>query len=113
MASELHYRSNLRDVEFNLFEYLRVQDDVLGHGPFAEFDEATARETLRAYEVFCRNELAKSFASADREGLKFDVETGSVTLPAGLKRPTTSGTSRAGRCWRCRRTWAGQARLRR
>jgi alkylation response protein AidB-like acyl-CoA dehydrogenase len=85
MASELHYRSNLRDVEFNLFEYLRVQDDVLGHGPFAEFDEATARETLRAYEVFCRNELAKSYASADREGLKFDVETGSVTLPAGLK----------------------------
>jgi alkylation response protein AidB-like acyl-CoA dehydrogenase len=84
MASELHYRSNLRDVEFNLFEFLRIQDDVLGQGVFADFDEATARETLRAYELFCRNELAKSFASADREGLKFDVETGSVTLPKGL-----------------------------
>jgi alkylation response protein AidB-like acyl-CoA dehydrogenase len=84
MASELHYRSNLRDVEFNLFEFLEIQKDVLGRGPYADMDEATARETLRAYEVFCRNELAKSYASSDREGLKFDAETGAVTLPEAL-----------------------------
>lgn len=84
MASELHYRSNLRDVEFNLFEFLEIQKDVLGRGPYADMDEATARETLRAYEVFCRNELAKSYASSDREGLKFDPATGSVTLPESL-----------------------------
>lgn len=86
MASELHFRSNLRDIEFNLFEYLRIQDSVLGHGPYAEFDEDTARETLRAYEVFCRNELAKSYASSDREGLKFDAASGDVTLPASLSK---------------------------
>ena len=30
-----HYISNLRDIEFNLFEVLG-RDQVLGHGPFAE-----------------------------------------------------------------------------
>jgi alkylation response protein AidB-like acyl-CoA dehydrogenase len=84
MASELHYRSNLRDVEFNLFEFLEIQKDVLGRGPFADMDEATARETLRSYELFCRNELARSYVSSDREGLRFDPATGSVTLPEGL-----------------------------
>ncbi|MDP3278914.1 MAG: acyl-CoA dehydrogenase [Deltaproteobacteria bacterium] len=84
MTSELHYKSNLRDVEFNLFEVQEIQRDVLGRGPFAEMDEATARETLRAYELFCRTELAKSYAQADREPLKLDVETGSVTLPSCL-----------------------------
>jgi alkylation response protein AidB-like acyl-CoA dehydrogenase len=84
MASELHYRSNLRDVEFNLFEFLQIQKDVLGRGPFSEMDESTARETLRAYELFCRNELAKSYARSDREGLGFDAESGKVTLPECL-----------------------------
>jgi alkylation response protein AidB-like acyl-CoA dehydrogenase len=84
MASELHYRANLRDVEFNLFEYLRIQDGVLGRGPYAEMDESTARETLRAYERFCTQELAKSYARSDREGLGFDPERGDVTLPRCL-----------------------------
>ena len=32
-----HYKSNLRDIEFNLFEVLG-RDEVLGQGPFAEVD---------------------------------------------------------------------------
>ena len=40
-----HYKSNLRDIEFNLFELLG-RDDVLGTGPFSEIDGATAREIL-------------------------------------------------------------------
>ena len=32
-----HYKSNLRDIEFNLFEVLG-RDEVLGTGPFAEVD---------------------------------------------------------------------------
>ena len=38
-----HYKTNLRDIEFNLFEVLG-RDEVLGQGPFAEIDGATARE---------------------------------------------------------------------
>ena len=40
-----HYKSNLRDIEFNLFELFRRQD-ILGTGPFAEVDEETARDML-------------------------------------------------------------------
>ncbi len=85
MSNELHYRSNLRDTEFNLFEVLQIDKNTLGHGPFVDFDAETARETLRSYERFCSLELAKSWAQADREGLKFDVESGSVTLPQCLR----------------------------
>ena len=41
-----HYKSNLRDLEFNLFEVFG-RDDVLGTGPFAEMDPDTARNVLR------------------------------------------------------------------
>ena len=37
-----HYKTNLRDIEFNLFEVLG-RDEVLGTGPFAEVDGETAR----------------------------------------------------------------------
>ena len=35
-----HYRSNLRDIEFNLFEYLKA-DDYYGDAPFETFDKDT------------------------------------------------------------------------
>jgi hypothetical protein len=37
-----HYRSNLRDIEFNLFEVFGGEER-LGTGPFAEMDPETAR----------------------------------------------------------------------
>ena len=40
-----HYKSNLRDIEFNLFEVLRRQD-VLGAEPYPDLDEETARGIL-------------------------------------------------------------------
>ena len=40
-----HYKSNLRDIEFNLFEVFG-RGDVLGHGAFAEMDVDTARDML-------------------------------------------------------------------
>ncbi|HEY3648935.1 MAG TPA: acyl-CoA dehydrogenase N-terminal domain-containing protein, partial [Streptosporangiaceae bacterium] len=33
-----HYKSNLRDIQFNLFEVLRRQD-LLGQPPYDELDE--------------------------------------------------------------------------
>src|SRR5262249_16424202 len=44
-----HYKSNRRDIEFNLFEVLDRQQ-VLGTGPFAEVDEETARDMLAEVE---------------------------------------------------------------
>ena len=44
-----HYKSNLRDVEFNLFEVLGT-DRVLGTGPFGQLDVDSARDVLKEVE---------------------------------------------------------------
>ncbi len=54
-----HYKSNLRDIEFNLFEVFGRQQ-VLGSGPYAEIDEDTARSILGEVERLATNELAES-----------------------------------------------------
>ena len=41
-----HYKSNLRDLQFNLFEAYGV-DEYLGVAPFEEFDHDTAMDMLR------------------------------------------------------------------
>src|SRR5262245_15343773 len=80
-----HYKSNLRDIEFNLFEVFG-RDQVLGRGPFAEVDADTAREILHEVDRLARGTLAESFASADRNPPVFDPETHSVTMPDDLRR---------------------------
>ncbi|MCG3174636.1 MAG: Butyryl-CoA dehydrogenase [Myxococcota bacterium] len=85
MSTVHHYKSNLRDIFFNLFELHDTGNQVLGRGPFASMDEETAREALKELEKLCVAEIASSFAEADREGLHFDGK-GNVTLPACLKR---------------------------
>ena len=75
-----HYKSNLRDIEFNLFEVFGV-DRVLGSGPFAQLDRDSARDVLREVERLSTHDLAASFADADRHPPVFDPETGEVALP--------------------------------
>jgi alkylation response protein AidB-like acyl-CoA dehydrogenase len=79
-----HYRSNLRDIEFNLFEVFG-DHEALGSGPFAAVDHETAREVLREVERVAREELATVFASADRNPPVFDSATHSVTMPDDFK----------------------------
>jgi alkylation response protein AidB-like acyl-CoA dehydrogenase len=80
-----HYRANLRDLEFMLFEVLG-RDSVLGSGPYADMDAATAREVLREVARLATDELAGSLADSDRNPPVFDPATGSVTLPESFKR---------------------------
>ncbi len=75
-----HYKSNLRDLEFNLFEVLG-RGDVLGNGPYAEVDEETAREMLKEVSRLAETDLAASFADADRNPPVYDPETQQVTVP--------------------------------
>ncbi len=72
-----HYRSNLTDLEFNLFEVLGIQDHLAS---FSDLDEDTARDILREVERFAREEWAKSFTVADRTPLR--LEDGEIHLPA-------------------------------
>ncbi|HEU4405213.1 MAG TPA: acyl-CoA dehydrogenase [Polyangiaceae bacterium] len=85
MSTAEHYRSNLRDTLFNLFEFLEIQATTLGRGPFTALDEGATRESLRSLEELARTRLAPSFAEADRVPLALDRE-GNVTLPPALKR---------------------------
>jgi alkylation response protein AidB-like acyl-CoA dehydrogenase len=80
-----HYKSNLRDIEFNLFEVLRRQD-VLGQGPYAELDEETARGILDEVNRLATGPLAESFADADRNPPVFDPSDNSVRMPESFRR---------------------------
>ncbi|MDP9181928.1 MAG: acyl-CoA dehydrogenase N-terminal domain-containing protein, partial [Actinomycetota bacterium] len=41
-----HYKSNLRDIEFNLFEVFGA-DKNLGQGPYSNLDKDSARDVLK------------------------------------------------------------------
>jgi hypothetical protein len=80
-----HYKSNLRDIEFNLFEVLG-RDEVLGTGPFEEYDVATAREILAEVERISREDLAASYEDSDRNPPVFDPQTNTAPLPESFKK---------------------------
>jgi len=80
-----HYKSNLRDIEFNLFEVLGRQQ-VLGSERFPEIDEETARGILDEVNRLATGPIAESFAEADRNPPVFDPETSSVRMPEGFKK---------------------------
>src|ERR1700723_2239673 len=79
-----HYQSNLRDIEFNLFEVLRRQD-LLGEPPYPELDEQTARTILAELNAMAIGPMAASFADADRNPPVFDPATHSVRVPESLR----------------------------
>ncbi|NUK02695.1 acyl-CoA dehydrogenase C-terminal domain-containing protein [Streptomyces lunaelactis] len=80
-----HYKSNLRDIEFNLFEVLG-RDKLYGTGPFAEMDVDTAKTILDEVARLAENELAESFTDADRNPPVFDPETNTAPVPASFKK---------------------------
>jgi alkylation response protein AidB-like acyl-CoA dehydrogenase len=80
-----HFKSNLRDIEFNLFEVLKRQE-LLGREPYPDVDEETARGILDEVNRLAIGPVAESFAEADRNPPVFDPATHSVRLPEAFKR---------------------------
>jgi alkylation response protein AidB-like acyl-CoA dehydrogenase len=80
-----HYKSNLRDIEFNLFEVLGRQD-LLGSEYFPEIDEQTARGILDEVDRLATGPIAESFAEADRNPPVFDPATSSVRMPEAFRK---------------------------
>jgi len=80
-----HYKSNLRDIEFNLFEVLG-RGDVLGQGPYEDVDTDTAREMLKEMARLSENELAESFQDADRNPPVYDPQSQTVTMPESFRK---------------------------
>ncbi|HEV7186764.1 MAG TPA: acyl-CoA dehydrogenase family protein, partial [Blastococcus sp.] len=80
-----HYTANLRDLEFNLFEFLDTKDR-FGTGPFEQMDAQTARGVLAEIRTLAEGPIAASFTDADRNPPVFDPATHSVTLPEAFKK---------------------------
>ncbi len=80
-----HYKANLRDIEFNLFEVFGLGER-LGQGPFADLDEETARGILSEVTRLAEGPVAASFLETDRTPPVFDPATNSVTMPEGFKK---------------------------
>jgi alkylation response protein AidB-like acyl-CoA dehydrogenase len=80
-----HYKSNVRDQVFNLFEVFGV-DQVLGDGTYSDLDVDTAREMLAEMSRLAEGPIAESFVEGDRNPPVFDPETHSVALPESFKK---------------------------
>jgi alkylation response protein AidB-like acyl-CoA dehydrogenase len=94
-----HYKANLRDIEFNLFEVLEL-DKLLDTGAYGDLDSDTAREILSEVRRLAEGPVADSFAAADRDPVTYDVTTFSVSVPEPLRRTVAAvrdaGWSRLG-----------------
>ncbi len=80
-----HYKSNVRDIEFNLFEVFGTER-LLGTDPYADLDVDTARGIIAEVARLAEGPLAESFADADRHPPVFDPDTNSVTMPESFIR---------------------------
>ncbi|MEU4599228.1 acyl-CoA dehydrogenase [Nocardia sp. NPDC023988] len=80
-----HYKANVRDLEFNLFEVLGV-GKVLDAGAFGDLDTDTVKEMLSEVRRLAEGPLADSFADADRNPPVFDPNTHTVTIPDSFKK---------------------------
>jgi len=80
-----HYKSNVRDLEFNLFEVLDLEK-VLATGEFGDLDGESVRELLAEASRQAETVLADTFAESDRHPPTFDPDTHTVTLPEPFKK---------------------------
>jgi alkylation response protein AidB-like acyl-CoA dehydrogenase len=77
-----HYKSNLRDIEFNMFEVSDLPDR-LASGDFPNFDADSVGDVLREVERLAREDWADSFVDIDRNPPR--LVDGEVVLPDSLK----------------------------
>ncbi|NEW38646.1 acyl-CoA dehydrogenase [Nocardia cyriacigeorgica] len=80
-----HYKSNVRDLEFNLFEVLGI-GSLLDNGAYGDLDTETVKEMLSEVRRLAEGPLADSFVDGDRNPPVFDPETHTVTLPESFKK---------------------------
>jgi alkylation response protein AidB-like acyl-CoA dehydrogenase len=80
-----HYKSNLRDLYFNLFEVFGA-DQLLGSDAYPDLDVDTARSILAEVDRLAREDLATSYTDGDRNPPVFDPATHSATLSEAFKK---------------------------
>src|SRR5712675_25073 len=88
-----HYKSNVRDLEFNLFEVLDLEK-ALATGEFGDLDAESVRQMLDEASRLAEGPLAESFAEADRNPPTFDPAAHTVSLPEPFKKITARMAAR-------------------
>jgi len=76
-----HYKSNLRDIEFNLFEFNRIQD--YSSPGWDGLDRETMVDILVEIERLAREDYANSYVDQDRMAL--ELVDGEVSIPESVK----------------------------
>lgn len=80
-----HYRSNVRDLEFNLFEVYALEK-ILATGQFGDLDGESVRQMLGEAGRLAEGPLAEAFAETDRHPPTFDPESHVVSIPEPFKK---------------------------
>ncbi|MGW0329380.1 acyl-CoA dehydrogenase [Nocardia sp. NPDC003183] len=80
-----HYKSNVRDLEFNLFEVYGLAT-ALDAGAFGDLDSDTVQMMLSEAARLAEGPLADPFAETDRNPPVFTPATNSVRLPEPFKK---------------------------
>ena len=80
-----HYKSNVRDLEFNLFELLELEK-VLDGSEYGDLDADTVRQILAEAARLAEGPVAESFAETDRHPPSFDPDTHTVSIPDPFKK---------------------------
>jgi len=75
-----HYKANVRDLEFNLFEVFN-RGEILGQGIYEDVDVEAAKDILAQVAKLAEGPLAASFVDSDRNPPVYDPTTCSVTMP--------------------------------
>jgi alkylation response protein AidB-like acyl-CoA dehydrogenase len=78
-----HYITNVRDIEFNLFEVLNL-GDVFASGGYGDLDVDTVRTMLDEVARLAEGPVAESFAVADRHPPVFDPDRHTISVPGEL-----------------------------
>lgn len=78
-----HYKGNLRDIAFNLFEVNGLAERLAKSA--GDLDEATVRDVLDEVERLAETQFAASFEAGDRNPPVLDPATHTVTLSPELK----------------------------
>ncbi|MGB3184736.1 MAG: acyl-CoA dehydrogenase [Ornithinimicrobium sp.] len=75
-----HYKANVRDLEFNLFEVFE-RSTMLGQPPFEDIDIETAQDILAEVATLAEGRLGASLQDSDRNPPTFDPATGAADFP--------------------------------
>ncbi|OXR46055.1 3-methylmercaptopropionyl-CoA dehydrogenase [Nocardia cerradoensis] len=89
-----HYKANIRDIEFNLFEVLGI-GALLEAGAYGDLDTETARGMLTEVQRLAEGPVAESFVDADRNPISFDAAEHEVVVPDPLRK-TVAAVNEAG-----------------